>query len=250
MFDKAKIAVILAATAVLALLFGTAAVDREPPDTLETVLKATGASFVEGEIRYFASLERRFLEMSELETILLAAAGRVGLDGGTAGRSEGDTYRVLDIKGKLTLGPDTHIVVQSNPGDASLNLPPQTYLLLICRDSSLQRLKKTASRLEPVLQAQAPGGQISLFLTGEAGGRKSPAEMAELAERAVRAVDGRVVEGMREEGLLSISAYTPRFDRYLGGGRDRINLNLALRTDSTGNKTVVLAGFPIIHGSY
>ncbi len=250
MTGKNKTQGVLFVLALLLLAFRLAGGRQEPPEVLEAVLKATGASFLEGEVQYFADLERRFLEMAELEKILLEAARLVGLTGQRAEQSAGETYRLLDLKGSIPPGSDLHIVVQSNPGDKNLGLPPQTYLLVFCRHTSLEILKKTASRLEVALRPLAPGGQTSIFLTGEVRRRISPAEMTLLAERAVKAVDGRIVEGMREGGLLSVSAYTPRFGRSLTDGRDRINLNLALRIHSEDDTTVVLAGFPVIHGSY
>lgn len=222
----------------------------EPPEALEAMLATTGAVIVEGEVQYFASLGQTFLAMDELEEMLFNVADRLALRGGTVQRSEGETYRVLDVTGETSLGPQAHIVVQSNPGDGSLSISPQSYLLVVCRDTSVTRVKTVASRLDVLLQPLAPGGQLSYYLTGELAGRHTLKEMQKLAEDALAAVDGRVIEGLEDEEMISLTAYTPRLGSYLTADEDRFNLNLAVRYDSYLDKTVLWAGFPIIHDTY
>ncbi|MBS4022255.1 MAG: YwmB family TATA-box binding protein [Dethiobacter sp.] len=222
----------------------------EAPEALEGLLKSTGASVSEGEIQYLVSLGNNFWSMEELKVKLLAAADILGLKDGDVVSSEGATYRVLDVTGEMTLGPLAHIVVQSNPGDKQLGISPQSYLLVICRDSSIHNIKTLASRLETVMRPLAPGGQTSYYLTGSLPGKYSGDEMSKLAEKALETVNGKVVEGMWEEEIVSLTAYTPLISRHLGAGEDRFNLNIAVRYDRHSERTVIWAGFPLIHGSY
>jgi uncharacterized protein YdeI (BOF family) len=222
----------------------------EAPDALETLMKTTGSVIVEGEIQYYAALEDRFLTMDELEEVLLQVADLMGLNGGTVQRSEGDTYRVLDVTGNITLGPEIHIVVQSNPGDAAAAFPPQTYLLVVCRDASVETIKTVAQRLEAVLEPAMPGGQLSFYLSGEIPGKRTVEEMSQMAAAALSAVRGNIIDGIEEDGLVSLTAYTPLLDHYLYVDGDRFNLNLAIRYDSERDMTVCWAGYPVIHDSY
>jgi hypothetical protein len=222
----------------------------EATDALEMLLQSSGASVTEGEVQYLASLDDRFLSMDELEDKLLAAAKILGLKGGETVRSEGKTYRVLDMTGETVPGTSAHIVVQSNPGDTQLGAKPQSYLLVVCRDSSPQRIMTTAARLETALRPLARGGQVSYYLTGELNGKYTAAEMSKMAESALESVNAKVVEGMWEEELVSLTAYTPLITRYYGSGDKRFNLNLAVRYDNHKNRTVLWAGFPLIHTTY
>ncbi len=222
----------------------------EAPLALESLLKDTGASVTQGEVQYLAQLENRFLTMAELEEKLLSVAEVLALEGGDTVRSEGATFRVLDVTGETVHGTQVHIVVQSNPGEKELGQAPQSYLLVVCRDSSPENIGTLASRLETVLQPLAPGGQASYYLTGELAGRYTQEEMSALAERALDSVRATIVEGMYEDNLISLTAYTPLIGRHLNSGDTRFNLNLAVRYDSHNDRTLLLAGFPLIHGSY
>lgn len=218
-------------------------------DALEALLSSTGATVVEGEVQYYANLEDSYLEMAELEEILLQVSDLLGLQGGLIQYSEGDSYRVLDVIGNTTKGTDTHIVVQSNPGEEN-SFPPQTYLLITCRDTSLPNIKTVADRLNVLIQPLAPGGRLSYYLSAELPGQLSSQEMSDMAKKALASVRGQVIEGITQDDLVSLTAYSPLLDQYLAADGDRFNLNLAIRYDSHLDKTILWAGYPIIHSSY
>jgi len=217
---------------------------------LEEMLKKTGADIVEGEAQYFAFMEPRFLEMDELEEILLNVSDKLGLTGGTVHRSESETYRVFDVTGPTLMEPEAHIVVQSNPGDTELNIAPQSYLLVVLSNCSLDNINTLASRLNVLLQPFAPGGQLSFYMTGELPDKMSKQEMNEVALQALEAVEGEIIEDLQEEEMLSFTVYTPLLEEYVSVDSDRFNLNLAIRYDDYRKCTVLLVGFPLIHASY
>ncbi|MBS4030309.1 MAG: YwmB family TATA-box binding protein [Clostridiales bacterium] len=249
MGQKKKFAILIGLSLLAVLVLRLPQRELSGTGALETLLLSTGAAVMEGEIQYYATLEDSYLEMSELEEILLQVSDLLGLQGGLVQYSEGETYRVLDVSGKTTQGTDTHIVVQSNPGEEN-SFPPQTYLLITCRDTSLANINTLADRLNVVIQPLAPGGRLSYYLSGELPGRLSSQEMSDMADKALTSVRGQVIEGLWQDDLVSLTAYTPLLEQYLAADGDRFNLNLAIRYDSYHDKTILWAGYPIIHSSY
>ncbi|EEG77545.1 YwmB family TATA-box binding protein [Dethiobacter alkaliphilus] len=244
---------------VLVLLIGLMVVvlqqkEEEPVltemEALETIFNTAGASVVEGEVQFYAALESRYYTMDELESILLEVADLLGIEGGPVDRGEGESFRVLDVYGETAFGPKAHVVLQSNPGDKEYDIDPQTYLLIICRDESVSELATIISRLEEIVIPYAPSGQLSFYLTGEIPARQTKGEMESLAERALSAVRGSVVEGMEDEQMVSLTAYTPMLGRSMAIDDEKFNLNLALRYDDYNDTTILWAGFPLIHGTY
>ncbi|MDW7651940.1 MAG: YwmB family TATA-box binding protein [Bacillota bacterium] len=245
-----KIVLLLCLVAILVTVYRLPRREMAGTEALEALLLTTGAEIVEGEVQYYAVLNEEYQTMSELEAILLNVADLLGLDGGEVQHSSGETFRVLDVTGQTTLGTDTHIVVQSNPGGPDAGMGPQTYLLVVCRDSSITNIESAVQGLSELLKPSAPEGQLSYYLTGELPGRRSPEEMENLAQTALSAVRGRVIEGMWEEDIISLTAYTPLIDRHMSVDGEKFNLNIAVRYDDYHDKTVLWAGFPLIHGSY
>lgn len=245
-----KIGVLIILVAALVVVYNAGERPQTEMETLESILKSAGATVTEGEVQFYAVLDNRYQKMDELESILLEVCERLGLQGGDVDRGEGDGFRVLDVIGETKFGPEAHVVVQSNPGDEEANVAPQTYLLIICRDQSLPEMTAIINRLEEMVTPYAPNGQLSFYLTGEIRDRKTREEMTQIAERALRSVRGNVVEGLDDEQMVSLTAYTPLLQRHMGDGSEKFNLNIAVRYDDYHDTTMLWAGFPLIHGSY
>ncbi|NLZ38076.1 MAG: hypothetical protein GX893_00520 [Firmicutes bacterium] len=244
-----KIAVILILTIMACLVYQLPPKEIEGIEALAMVVETAGAQISEGEAQYFAVLNQRFCKLEELEEILREAAALVGLEIKKVEKSEGETFRVVDTSGKTTSGLKTHLVVQSNPGDGK-KIQPQTYLLLFCSEASQKDLAAEIARINEVMPNYAPNGQLTYYLTGYLAGQADLQEMEKIARRGLSAVRGKVVEGMQSDGLVSLTAYTPLLTHHLTTQGEKINLNIVIRYDDYLQKTVVSAGFPLIHSPY
>jgi hypothetical protein len=250
MFRWKKALLLIILLAVLLVVFQMKPSPMGETEALVAMIRTAGARVVEGEVQFYAILDEKFRTMEELEETLLDVADLLGIQEGEVLRGEGETYRVLDINGQTAFGPTAQLVVQSNPGNEEAGFGPQTYLLLICRDTSADDLEAMIERIDGLMMPLAPQGQISFYLTGERPGQLSYSEMDRLAHQALRAVRGKVVEEMKNEDIISLTGYTELVDRYVEADGERFNLNLAIRYDDYHDKTILWAGFPLIHGSY
>jgi len=63
-------------------------------------------------------------------------------------------------------------------------------------------------------------------------------------------INGIIVEGIRDEALVSYSGYTPHFEDSVVSRGKAINVNIASRYHNVDNKTYLYMGTPLIHGQY
>lgn len=224
--------------------------EMEGVQVLQALLGSVGAEIVAGEVQFYAILDDDYRTMAELEETMLEVGELLGLVGGEVQRGQGETYRVLEVTGLTTFGPEVHVVVQSNPGTANLGSSPQTYLLIVSRDFRAEKIKTMATRLSQLILPLAPQGQISVYLTGQLPGKRTAEEMGQIARRSLRGLGATEVEGIEGEELISLTAYTPLLKEDIFTDGQRFNLNLAVRYDDYHDKTVLWAGFPVIHGTY
>ena len=245
-----KILVLLTLLVVLILVYRLPRRDMTGTEALTVLLQTTGAEIVAGEVQFYATLEEEYQTMAELEQIVLTVSDLLGLMEGDVHYSEGETFRVVDVNGQTAFGPSAHIVVQSNPAGSDAGILPQTYLLVVCQDAAIAHIAAIIERLDDVLQSLAPNGQLSYYLTAELPGRKSNEEMEKMAKAALAAVRGKIVEGMQDEDFISYTAFTPLLTQHLDVDGERFNLNFAIRYDDYHDKTILWAGFPLIHASY
>lgn len=227
---------------------GRPAQSLEATEALEEILKTAGAQATRGEIQYYALLEKRYLSVEELKDILLAVAEHLALENAEVSTGAGETFRVVDTAGITARGSEVQIIVQSNPPDEGSDA--ETYLLVILGDTAVERVKSAAARIKADLNSLAPDGRISYYLAGEIAEKLSPEQMAGLAASALAAVDGKIVESMENEELVSYTAYSPRINDHVDLAGKKFNLNLAVRYDNHRQKTVLWAGFPLLHTTY
>lgn len=58
------------------------------------------------------------------------------------------------------------------------------------------------------------------------------------------------VEGMEDENIISVSAYSSKLKEYIKLGSEKINLNVAIRYSSFDDKTYIWVATPIIAIEY
>ena len=109
---------------------------------------------------------------------------------------------------------------------------------------------RSGGRTGKILLPKLPRGQFSYYLKGSFSGEIEQTKRQELAQAALVAVEAKIVEEMVTPDLISLTAYTPLVKKHLFVEGERFNLNLAAFYDDYFNKTVIWAGFPLIHDPY
>lgn len=63
-------------------------------------------------------------------------------------------------------------------------------------------------------------------------------------------IDGIIIEGIKDETLVSYSGFTPHFQNSVKSRGEKINVNIASRYHNVDNRTYLYIGTPLIHGQY
>ena len=122
--------------------------------------------------------------------------------------------------------------------------------ITIHEEGEAKRLGDLARRLPSLLELDARNTSLTFSLTG-----RIPVEMeGDAMERMAREIAGKLgarqVESIREEYMVSVTGYTPLLRHAGRADKLPVNLNLALRSDESGDGTVFWAGTPLISGMY
>jgi len=91
---------------------------------------------------------------------------------------------------------------------------------------------------------------INLNLTGSLEGHLNDSELEHICEKVFERADANKVEGMRDHGLISVSAFSPSISDSIRVNGKRVNLNVAVRYNSYEGKTYVWLGTPVITTEY
>ena len=69
-------------------------------------------------------------------------------------------------------------------------------------------------------------------------------------KKTIEKNNGKILDRYKSDNLISYNAYTESIKNYIELGKDKINLNIAIRCNKTEDTTVIYIGTPIIVGGY
>jgi hypothetical protein len=92
--------------------------------------------------------------------------------------------------------------------------------------------------------------QINTCVIGKYGGKLKNDLQTEKCRQILAAFDSKQVESLREDTVLSYSAYSPQIMDYILTNGNRMNLQVATHIDDTHQQTTVTVGVPIITVEY
>ncbi len=236
------------------------------------VMEMAGAVITGGELQYWASLQQKeSSEVSDRHDLEELADDLVAKLTGFLPEAQDESGKVADegpavvtiSEGKKALAAGgENLPVQregqfGNGAKMKLLLQPLDqegreviHILLIVSGEEPHSLAELASRIPALLDSGMVGSTLSFSLAGEIDENMKPDEMEELAHSLVRGIGGTEGQGIRDGKMVSVTGYCPELGSYFQAGKERLNLNIALReNDLTGN-ILIWAGTPLISGWY
>lgn len=218
------------------------------------IMEKAGAAVTGGELHYWASLKEVCsgqFTLQDLENLadelVVNLAGYAGLPADECREApSGEGMNLLvQREGRFSSGTEMKLLLQPVEGEGG-----RTVHLLLIFSGEPRSLAELAVRVPALLDVGTVGETMSFCLIGEIDREMKPDEMEELACFLIREIGGTQGQGLCDGQMVSVTGYYPGLGRYFQAGRERLNLNIALRcNDSTGN-TRIWAGTPLISGWY
>lgn len=256
---------------------------ENPYSTLYRIMHLCGATVVEGELYYWASLGRcpQIVTLTDLENKADSLLERV-VSRENAGKSSDSSnsrdregaqqsfsvekglshalyepqegaaadlplYMMAERHAELPSGGRMRLLLQrmEQEGENIVHL-----LVTVNQEGEARQLSALSLRLPALLGSEAQNANQSFCLTGHLEGELTLKEMEELSLLITRNIGGEHVQSISDGKMVSVTGYTPDLGDYLRAENLRINLNLAMRYDEYLDKTVIWAGTPLISRYY
>ncbi|MDN5344926.1 MAG: hypothetical protein PWQ18_1039 [Clostridia bacterium] len=221
------------------------------PHHLFNAFTASGARLATVRLEAWGSLNRTFLSGEALRELASRATAALGLApdlGFTSQDSAG--FHALNWEGQLRPGEILYLSLQSLVGPEGSG---ESYLLINLEGTSVEGEGWMQAWQEKVRAAFRPW-QVEPHLTygliGVIPGQLSPPERQQRVQAVLAALQAQRVEGVEDEGLISISAYSSLLPRRLEVAGRPVNVNVALRYHATDGNTYLYLGSPLLGGEY
>ncbi len=230
--------------------------DRAVNSTVTVMQKAfdtTGAKVTISEIymreklydESFSDAEKRIRLLSDVIT---------GIGGNTA-----EVRPVfLSIDNDSSTGTETNYIINDNSSikisilkDRHRGRPFEYQLSISLTDTSQQqKIAESARGLSNTMKRYGIKPNVNICITGSLEGRLKDSDLETLCSRIFDSAGASTVEGMRDKGLISISAFSPSINGAVRVKGKRVNLNVAVRFNSYEDKTYIWLATPVITMEY
>lgn len=221
----------------------------EDVELLTDTAKYTQADIIGCNINLWAGLSDQYSDIKDLKRITRQVIGSLDCLAGYRTRvvNRDDFCRVV-VEGYTNKGIKVDVICQSFKGSVRERRQVEgTYLVVgfygdgLCDDlrEMIQWGYSGFSSFDVIPRASA-------CITCAFDGIISPRDGEDIVDGILAKLGAKKVESVKEDGLLSLSGYTPSFNTYLPAGGNRININIALRYNQWRGKTFLWLGLPVI----
>lgn len=228
-------------------------VENRAPELLKKALEAAGARSESARLESWGRVNAIFVDLERVSGIAAEAAQILGLNSRlTWEKEQSANFRTCFWEGEVEPGTFLYLSVQSLKGPKEEG---ETYLLVSWESQTkegdvtylLSRWEQQAAKVFRQFQADH---RLTYILTAQIPGYLSQEEQRRRAESILAALEATKVEGIEDEEMISLSAYTPLLPQHLEVIGRRVNLNVALRYHGTDNITYLHLGSPLLGGEY
>ncbi len=229
------------------------------------ILEDMGGKFLEADVSGGREILNKFVEEEEMVRLGEEIRFKVGLIGdeikediygfrlGTNGYSKkiinDNNFRQLTIWGINNEGHPVTIIFTSYR-DEEGKIEETTLFINFIIKKKYSEINDIINKVEKIFKEFDKDVEINTCIVGNLNGRLNSKESERKILRETKNIKGEVIERFVDDDMVSITAYTPYIDKYIYVGKDKINLNIAMRYSEYEDKTYLWIGIPIITISY
>lgn len=217
-------------------------------EALITSFKSTGADVLESTISGWTKLNDRFLAIEQIEAEMAGIISRIDPDSTTVEKKE-------EGEGQLN-----KMVLYGSKGDKAYNIAiesikheigGETYIVFdVSMDRSYKDLPTERQKMADAIQVNESSINFSSCIIGTYKGRLEDKDADKKSRIALQAINARKVEGIENEELKSISAFSTSVGGYVLSDQTRVNVQLAMRYSAYDDRTYIWIGTPLIPMGY
>lgn len=207
----------------------------------------SGVLIQEINVNGWSLIENKALSIKEQKRYLSKIINKISIHNTKIKERDDRNYKGLQYTGWINDKIYLSIVCQSvNTKDTSTK--GETYLMVSMKDKySIKEKNKMLEVRDKIFKATNTKGNYSSYLVGRL---KPESDSQKIQQNILSKLKAVKVQQIKEGNLTSVTAYSPLISDKINIGNDVINLNLAIRKNSSTMERYIYLGTPIITGEY
>ncbi|AIS51364.1 hypothetical protein TKV_c01590 [Thermoanaerobacter kivui] len=220
-------------------------------DDVELVKRSflnTGAKYQYANINAWAKINNDFTSFDKLNEYIEVAIKAMNIDKDKAkiSRIEENNFRQVGVEYAENTR-QVNIAVQTLKNGSK----SETYMLI---DEYLLKgyddVLKEKSLINNSFKMLKLKTKMAVCFVGIFNGKLNKEKNSSIVKLVLNELNAQKVEGMEDENVTSVSAYSDKIKEYIKLGSEKINLNVAIRYSSFDDKTYIWVATPIIAIEY
>ncbi len=222
-------------------------------ELLVQAFKNTEANFYQLNLNFNGKIYEKYMGDDEIEELgygIIEMLGIKEVQKETSNETNdfGDTSQ-MTIFGKDDTGAMVTIILYSfydkynDKGESNL-------VIDFVQDNSYEQFKGISSKVKKLYDIHNIKAEITCCIIGTFEGKLESDDRIKKITEVLQIVNGNKIEGLFDDALVSVSAYSPDIDTFIYTGNKKMNLNIAMSYNEYEGKTYIWIGSPIIATGY
>jgi hypothetical protein len=217
-------------------------------EAIITSFESTGADVLESMVSCWAKLNDKFLDIRQLEAEMNAVIDAIDIGEATISKDVETGDQLNKVVLHASSGNKSYSIALES---VKQNTGGESYIIVdVSIDGSYKELKAVRESIAKALPVDEASMNFSSCIIGTYKGELEEKEAEKKAGIALKAINAKKVEGIENEELKSISAFSSRVGGYVMSEQSKVNVQLAIRYSSYDDRTYIWIGTPLIPMGY
>lgn len=234
--------------------------DKEGLKNEDLFIKAfeeTGADFFQLNLNFSGTMFEDYKDREELSLIMdyiIKELDLIGLEEKEEAEYEDINTEAFSSCQIVTYGKDKDqglfTIILYSYLDKEANTGETSIVIDITQEKDYNKLGETTRKIENLYKTYNIKSENTYCIIGTFEAELDMRNVLKKITKALSITNSSKIEGLIENEIISISAYSPDIDRFIYTGNKKMNLNIAMSYNEYEGKTYILMGYPIIAIGY
>lgn len=215
--------------------------------SINDAFNSSGAKMIVNEVYFFSRADDNFKGLGSLTDVCEAVYKALGIESYTRSSNSTDTLIKTDLLGSTSDGI-TVSAMASIVGDKTDNT--DKYITINVTGNDKADATGLRDKIESVFNSYKLKVEVNSCITGTYDGNLSDSQLEGICRKILNDSSAEKVDSMRQQNIISVSAFSPMIKDKLTIDGKNVNLSLAIRYNKLENKTYLWVATPVVNSEY
>ncbi len=215
--------------------------------SISDAFKSSGAKMVVNEVYFFARGNEDMKNLGNMTAVCEEVFKTLGITNYSNNTTSTDTLKKADMSGSTKDGVKISAMAsivgnKSGSGDK--------YITIDATETVNGSALLLRGKIKEVFEKYGLKPTVNSCITGTYEGYLQDSQLENICRKILDDSDAKKVDSMRQENIISVSAFSPMIEDRLSIDGRKINLSLAIRYNKMENKTYLWVATPVVNTEY